>query len=441
MIDITKLPSIQSVKYNPIQFRGKTSSSDYNEYHTNSYFDILNLYNVANEFNHELTQMSMAHCIEALYIEMNKEDQTSIIEELESNYKGLRYGDKRVKYTYLNLFQSLDADINLEFNQINLPTYTSTSKLYLFDREVDVITIPKTLKYELSYDKEYEDTDFLNCIRGYSNKFFIRKIITNECTPCELDIEVTLPDNIISTRDINMISIIPYPYGSVDIMTMEYQYHGSWHRIPSFTSHSCYNGEYIPKAKAIKLCFPKTPMNKIRIKLRQENYIEEHEMNSFYIGLKSLVVNYDLTKEKKCTFNYDISFENIGEKITIHSLTPVYNNSDVLYNPKGLLDYDIFVKNEDGEYILLEKKFPLEFENTEIRIVSNLYYDSKNEVNPSFVKYLMEYNYENDGKLGNGNNIGNGNSGDNNKEDNTPCDCIFLDLVFNGDTITIGGKD
>lgn len=443
-INLTELPTIQSVDHKPVSFRGSTSSTQYNTFNEDTYFDITNLYSVINEMTNSFQEMSMAHSIDSAYTQMRIGDMPFIIEQLQNEIEGYKYGIHRKAIIYPSKITNSTedkADINIQYGQVNIPAYAVSSKLYIYDESLDLITIPSTLISKVTPESDGTttiDNDFKNCIKDSENEYFIRKVYSDATDPVDMQIEVTLPDNIISNRNVNTIYLSPYPFAALDILNVEYQAETDWKPLPGLSSHKQYKDGAIRNAENIKLCFNKVQISKIRITLRQQTYIVEGERNVFYLGLKHLAVNYEAVDKKFCTFIADVNF-NSTKKKTVFNITPKLNNNNILSDTtndkRALFSFELYSVNDVGEKRHIKDTMPFTFTDERLMIVTNMYYDSTNDINPSLYKLEIEYDVDGDGSGGAQQEPGDITTSD------SDCKCILSDMVFYGDNIIIGADE
>ena len=426
------------------KFRGAASSHNYNQLQESLFFDMTNMFNIMSEFENRLQETSELQVVDNLYTQMKLSELMIENQKLRSKIDTALYKDDRK--IYIDVFNAEPIEvattpvINKQFNQINLRNHSATSKLYLYDEGLDLVTIPGSLKYEILpvADENTIDNDLRMAFNGNINEFFVRKVVADDPMPKEMEIILELPDNIISSRNINSIEISPYPYNSLDILDIEYQLNGNWTRIPGFTSHKDYIAEtniteygdiadtgYIKDAENIKLCFDKIAMAKVRIRLRQRTYLTENNKFIFYFGIKTLDINCENVIGNYCEFSSDIYFEEDAPKL-ITSIVPFFNNdrilSDQTNEKKSLMSYEFYEVDEDGAIEYIKNSLPIVAHNKHYRVVTKMYYDRINDINPSLRGLEIKYNLT-----------------DQVEEDN--CTCIIKNITMNVDENIIIGFD
>lgn len=414
VIKLDALPKMQSAIKDTVKFRGATSSTDYNKLQEDMFFDVSNLFNVVSEYENRLNETSTLQSIDNLYTQMKMKEYETENDRLKMELERYMYNYQK-KYT-IDVFNASAVDVtsaptvNKMFNQINLSNHNVTSKLYLYDEAIDLITIPSSLSYSIMPEAngiDIVDNEFTNAFNGNMNEYYVRRIISNDTLPKEMEIVIELPDNIISSRDINAIEISPFPYASVDITSMEYQLNGNWTQIPGFASHQYYQSdmalnEYgdlvdtgaIRSSENVKLCFNKTAMARIKIKLKQSTYTVENNKFVFYMGIKYLNVNCENVVGNYCEFYSDIVLHEDAPKL-ITKIVPYFNNdlilSDQTDEKKTLMSYELYAVDEDGAREYIKNSFPIVAHDKRYMLVTKMYYDRSADINPSLAKLEVFY--------------------------------------------------
>lgn len=439
-IKLEQLPRMQSSIKDEVRFRGAASSHNYNQLQEGMFFDVSNLFNIISDYQNRLQETSVFQSIDNLYTQMKIHELERENDRLNSELGKILF--KQLKRLRIDPFNASPVEVNTtpiinrQFNQINIKNHSTTSKLYLYDEGVDLITIPSSLRYELNPppSETIIDTPFTNAFNGNVNELFVRKIISDDAMPKEMEIIIELPDNIISSRDINSIELSPYPYSSVDVVDIEYQLNGTWERIPGMISHKDYIPRteitefgdvvdigYIKNAENIKLCFNKIAMARIKIKLRQNTYFYENNKYIFYMGLKLFKVDYENPGANYCEFYSDIVFTEDEPKL-ITKVIPHFNNDDILSDAtdekKSLLSYEFYKLDEEGTMEYIKNAFPIVAHDKHYKVLTRMYYDRRNGINPSLQNLDVMYELTD-------------------KVKDEECTCIIKNINLNLENITI----
>ena len=421
-MNISMAPKIPSVIKDEVKYRGPASSHNYNITQEAIAFDLVNLYNLVNEYSEILTETGVAHIIENLYSQgrINQMEYEFMVMRAKAEAQGHDFmlGRDRTKHIYvlperMYVEQGMQYPANIDklYRQANLPRYSQVYKLYLYNEIDGRITIPDTLKIDVGPKPDNMrvfDNGFERCLNDNPHEFWVRKVINNNDTAVEATIELELPDTIIANRDINTIELCTFPYHSVDIMSIEYKVNAGWRSVPGFKSYwgvthenkweppnISYEVFYIQNTENVKLCFNKTPMSRLRLKLRQRTYIEENDNRIFYMGLKHFNVKNEIVNTKYCEFAFDIEFDKLEEEPkVVTAFIPVFNNAAVLSvkspEMRSLIQYEVFGVDKDGalEYV---SGAPLTVEHGKYHIKAKMYYDSESDCNPSLRMLDVQY--------------------------------------------------
>jgi len=429
-MNIDTAPKVPSVIKDEVKYRGPATSHNYNFTQEAIAFDLVNLYNLVNTYSETLTEVGVAHVIENLYSQgrINQLEYEFMIMRAKCEDLGHSFdlNRDRTKHIYVlpeRMYTEEDmnypANIDLIYRQVNLPRFSQIYKLYLYNEVDGRITIPDTLKIDITPKPDnlrVFDNGFEKCLNGNQHEFWIRRIINNKDSAVETIIELELPDTIIASRDINCLEFQTYPYHSLDIMSIEYKVNAGWRHVPGFKSYWGVQSEikweppninyevfYIQYAENVKLCFGKTPMSRLRIKLRQRTYIEEHDNRIFYLGFKHFNLKNEIVNTKYCEFAFDIEFDMLEEEPKIITgFIPTFNNAAVLSDNspemRSLIQYEIFGVDQDGamEYV---SGAPLSVEHGKYHIKTKMHYDQEAGCNPSLrmidVQYQLVSDYNN----------------------------------------------
>lgn len=394
--DAPIIKNIPSSNYTPVGYRTVTSSADQNLQQENMLNDILDLFNKANK-----TEKSLNETLEIIDFD-NKYSQIKI-NSLESKMANLlqKNIDSRLnddmrtiniypQDTFTN-YSTIGANIDLQYSDITLQSSLSIYKTSIYDEITGTTFIPPSLEVivnditdiptanegeEEGIIKSIVDNDVKNPFNRDPTSYWIRKVITNnqvENITCE--IIITLPEDIITTRDINQIAISPYPSNSVDIMALQYkQDNGLWVTIPDFLEHAgsktdAYRNEfenhdsynYLPCSPNVKFNFKEITGNQLKIILRQRNYISlNDEEKLFCLGAKEIEITNNRYNRAYDVFSFDVDFakympsdpaypddttKKLNKIVTVHGLEIVYNNPNTVTNNTLQVEYNYYDMN------------------------------------------------------------------------------------------------
>lgn len=354
---VKNLPSIQEREF---KYRGKMSSHELNKMQQEVFSDILDLFNKSNQLQKIIYEMNLANSIESACYTNRLKEALLHMQEVNEKYENLVASEDAYRTVTRFAYQAKTVDdgygavIDRNTNDIVACIMNSTSKTRLYDETYDETLTPPSLTAFIGPDdfKEkdgilsVEDSDINNAFDGRASTTWFRKVITTtdvDCVECEL--VVGLPEDIITTRLMNQISIIPFPMGYVDVMDVRYKSNGAWTQIQGFTKHhDCTEQEKVDifgnvsyyeainNASGLKFSFPNTQTNQIKVKLRQRNYEYDAENNRrvFYLGIRDIDVVYNVYTRDHSVFDMVFDFPETEKNIKVYDSEVFYNNG----NPK-----------------------------------------------------------------------------------------------------------
>lgn len=367
---VKNLPSIQQREF---LYRSKMSSHELNKMQDEAFKDILDLFNKANQLQKTVYEMNMATSIESACYAKRLKEAVMDMDKLNELYQNLTVGDDdyRTVTRYAHDATShddwFDANIDRNTDDVVAHIMNSTSKTRLYDETYDETLTPPSLTYYIGPDDfnstegilSVEDTDIANAFDGHPDTSWMRKVVTTtDVGSIENEIVIGLPEDIITTRLMNQITIIPFPMGYVDILDVQYKSNGAWQRITGFTDHhGCTEQEKtdifgnvskyqaINNACGLKFCFPSVQTNQIKIKLRQRNfdYDAENERRIFYLGIRDVDVVYNVYTRDHSVFDMTYDFIETDRNIKVY-------DSEVLYNNGGNADDERFGVTKEYYY-------------------------------------------------------------------------------------------
>ncbi len=209
--------------------------------------------------------------------------------------------------TYPNgLNDDLSAMVSAKFGQATLPANGIESRFYQISaRNGSIIPSPDLqVTVTSTFDKgdgeglvDYERGGVVYegkpewAFNGNSNQRWIRRVefpLDSKIDTVEVELTVTVPDGTSSAG--NLIEVYPFPEGSVDLTTLA----TSANLTDSFVTVSSFTA--LNNINATRYHFPAIDIDRIKIRLRQRNWVEEQGKKVFYYGLEELglkLVDYD----------------------------------------------------------------------------------------------------------------------------------------------------
>lgn len=415
-INTPTINNIPSTKKNTIGYRTVTNSSEQNKQQEDILNDILDLFNKANKIDKSLSEAKEVVDFENKYLQFKLADLEAKMINIAQKYKDsldptqIRIINIYPQNTYIES-DVTGAYLDLQYSDITLQPIASMSKVNLYDAVMDTTFIPPSLRISVNNESllnkkgilSVTDNELSNPFNGDLSSYWIRKVVTDE-TINEVTTEmiITLPEDIITTRDINQISISPYPTNAVDIMGIDYRNAscGSWIRIPDFESHvgsaiSTYNDifnnatvyNYIPDAPNVKFNFNEISSNQIRIILRQRHYISgEGNTRIFCMGAKEIqVLNNRYTRDFN-TFSFRVDFPEKDKNIIMCDVEPVYNNYTSIPSDSIQIEY-YYLDDYDVAHKIV-KSIPFTVPSKKMIIKCKMY---KSTVCPNLNRLKIKY--------------------------------------------------
>jgi hypothetical protein len=254
------IKNIPSIRKHEFKYRSKINSHDLNEVQEQSLSDILDLFNKANALQKTIYELQNSHEVETFYYEQRLNVAITKLNELEENYHNLLNPetDFRTKTVYAYNAYTFDdvygAIINKNSNTITPYTLNSISKVRMYDETYGEYLVPDSLQAFVGPDDftvggniySIEDSEIKNAFDGSKDTTWLRKITTStDVNSIENEIVIALPEDIITSRLVNEITINPFPSGMIDIMGVYYKSNGSWTLIPGFENYYNYTSETI----------------------------------------------------------------------------------------------------------------------------------------------------------------------------------------------------
>lgn len=353
---VKNIPSIQNHEF---KHRSVSSSESLNELEKQSFNDILDLFNKANVLQKEIYEMNTASNIEATCYSKRLEETQAKLNQLEEQYNNIIADKDEYKYITRYAFDAFieenspyAANIDTNTSDIIAHVASSVSKTRLYDDTYDETVIPPSLKVYIGPDSfntdnehilSIEDSNINNAFDGNLSTTWFRKVITDTSVEyIENEVVVGLPEDIITSRQVNQIILYPYPSGYVDVVDVQYKSNGAWNTVSGFYEHAgAEEEEYkdifnntltrhsIKNSSNLRFNFSSLQTNQIRVKLRQRNYIADIENNRrvWYLGIRDLDVNYNRYTRDHSEFSMIFDFPEVENNIKIYDVEVQCNNT------------------------------------------------------------------------------------------------------------------
>ena len=354
---VKNIPSIQERTF---RYRAPMDSHELNSLQQEAFSDILDLFNKANQLQKTIYEMNMAYEIESAAYAARIEETTQRLNLLLEQYQNITSTDNAFRTITRYAHQALtDSDgyaaiVDKSTNDITAHVVNSTSKIRLYDEVYDETLIPPGLQVLVGPDTlkvdgniySIEDSDIKNAFDGKDSTAWFRKIVTGiDVDHIDIEVVIGLPEDIITTRLMNQITIKPFPVGHIDILDIKFKSNGAWETIPGFTQHdgciikedtdifgNLYNYHAIENCSNVKFNFQNLQSNQVKIILRQRNFQHDEENNRriWYLGLKDVNVLYNIYTRDYSEFEMIYEFPETDRNIKVYDSPVFFNNSDIV---------------------------------------------------------------------------------------------------------------
>lgn len=352
------------------QFRGPTSSSEFNEFISNAHYDLTQLYDLAvthdvkipNNLDMVLTQnYFLRKKIDELSdlianIEASLEDPSNYTSSFSNPNSSSQVGSEPLIYT--------DEEYGVAYQQME----DSVSKVYILDKD-DNTVVPESLEVTLyeSTSPISDLTDIDNGLKvdiantedifdGDKNNPWIRKFSTESPIDSIYAVfHIKLPSNIVNHYRVNNITLNPYPEFSKNLLDIQYKGSSSWHRLPTYPEYEDGGNihpleiEDIPRTRLI---FSHQDITELLIYIKQDQYIEDGSSRIFPYGFYNIGISYTRFEETDGKMLIEFTHPQVETKgfEVIQDIIPILSNTGLdredLVSTKLYLDEGV---NEEGE--------------------------------------------------------------------------------------------
>ncbi|WP_422661713.1 hypothetical protein ACK8P5_26690 (plasmid) [Paenibacillus sp. EC2-1] len=385
---MSKAPTYQS---HQIRFRDATDSHKQNEQTNDVFYDLIELFNLGNSLQAESNKIREFFEVGSHFSQQHVNQMEIELDRLRDRVKELQSSGREYTRTIQPSEMQADNDvpeheralIDKVHNLVTLrPSAKSNSKLYLYDEVNNEYIVPSTLSYDISPAADgvtIVENDFSDALTPDEFKFWHRKYnynVNQQEATCQIVLK--LPDNIISSRDINMIYVHPFPLNTMDIMNVEYQLNGGWRQLPGFKP--------IERAGDVKFCFSPTGMSEIRLTLRQTMFIQKGGRNVFHMGLRDIGVFYDDFQSTIGRFDADVDLNERFLKKEILSIKPIFQNDGSLSLHQSdirQVSFKVYEVDDTGKTIYKADRFPIQVDHNKIRLKCIIQYDRNTKATPA----------------------------------------------------------
>ena len=203
---VRNIPSIQEREF---KYRAPMSSEKLNKMQQESFNDILDLFNKANQLQKTIYEMNLANNIESVCYSKRLETAITNLNKLSEMYNNLTSTehDFRTVTKYAFEAETMDngyaAVVDQNTNDIVAHIVSSKSKTRLYDETYDETLVPPSLQAYIGPDNfqiggniySIEDSDINNAFDGNDSTVWFRKVITSpDVESIENEIVIGLPE-------------------------------------------------------------------------------------------------------------------------------------------------------------------------------------------------------------------------------------------------------
>lgn len=376
--------NIPSSNRNNFGHRAINSSHEHNENQERMLNDILDIYNKCNMIEKVVNQN-----MEYIKYENNKIE--SINYELLKKFKDLsnKYNDiKNKNINRENLITTYDcstndsvygAVIDKKCCDITVRPSLKVSKVSIIDSVSDSVFLPNTLNVDVRGDSlgviSETDNDIYAPFYNDNNLYWTRKVITdNTVESIFTEYIITLPEEIMTTPEINEILISPF---ICKVVSVHYRYGDSsiWEAVPgqeyneAIDNNTDHFESYVNSIRPFKLNFKNIKANQIKITIKSEQYVEsETNLRNFMFGLKQVAIfqNY-YNNHQPSNFEFETTINEVNNVLVTGIETNFNNGSKHSEYSKDIL-YDIYYKSISGDYHKILDDFPFNPPTNDLKI-------------------------------------------------------------------------
>jgi hypothetical protein len=322
-----KIINITSVR-RPAKFRGQILSSDYNDTQEEIISDIADLANVVNSLSSKLSKTILILNNENSFLRRkvdSLQNQQEYSERISTTLGSVvsRYVDlsSTEGISFPNdLDDTRSAMLSSEYGEVTLPVNSVENKFYVISLTTNKVISPGlNIVVNGSFDKQdgngivnYERGGQVtlgtpeNAFNGVNELYWIRKVefpLDSRVDQVECELTVIVPEG--SSSNANLIELIPFPNGSVDIteLAVASDLGNNFTRVSGFTP--------VNNLTAKRYHFTPTIVDQIKIRFRQRNWVEENGKKVFYYGLQECslkLIDYDKQYVPGASFGTNNSF-------------------------------------------------------------------------------------------------------------------------------------
>ncbi len=413
--------STPTINYFPQKFRGVTSSLDYNTFCKNAMEDISSLYKMVSTQESMINEYYKILSLQQIYMQnqyqvlLSKYDNMSNMLESYSNEPPQAtnvyisyYDSKNVSFggfqSYPALPVSERCSLNQQYGLLMPHIYESQSRIYIYDNITRQSFLPLTVdNYKITETGEgivrlkNPDHSSVNmkplryAYDGLTDTYWYieAKYASTAVDSMEVQLDLPLPIDVISSLDCNYILIEPFPSFATEIVGI---YYTSDHKsciigdasnytnasgITSFTSKNTTKWTQVPvnttplyqiRNHDTKVVFPTMPITGIRVHLKTSVFTLESGLRTFIVGVRNIDCGFARFSPGKA-----LTKLSVGDK----SIKNVINPQDT--NNTSNIDYKLYYDYGTGDIVKSKFNYSLPsgvktvYVETDIKEAASLY--------------------------------------------------------------------
>jgi hypothetical protein len=388
------MANIPAIRKKSVPYRTRSHSEDQNDFSEDIFFDIMQAFSGLNAQRQEITELTDVFTLENKFLQLRlltMQNQLAALEQLQAEDGSFR------SESFVADFQPTaeapgvsQVGIDELYQMATLPLAGGkVSKLYLLDHLTGIPFVPASTLVEVSpadNGASVRDKNLRSAVDGLDTTTWLRRVSTpveSGIYEATAEILITLPDDIISNRSCNVITLQPFPAQSVDIVNVEYGLDGYFLQVPGFVAEQ--------GAGPTKLCFPARPMSQVRVTLRQRHWVEEFGQKVFHLGARDIGVCTETYSAGRAEFLVPVTLSGAGP-YRIESVTPIVTNSAALAADSGsLFSYSLYSVDGEGALVYTQDQLPLTVDDPEIVLRATLHVDAQTGSTPALSAVRVRY--------------------------------------------------
>lgn len=380
---INNIPSATRKEFG---YKSINRSDEHNTNQNEILDDILDLFNKTNAIERTITETMDFIKYENGNLESLNNMLLDKFESLRVQYEELKNNtqERRIGTTPAdcNIYDTtFGAIIDKRTSSITARPSLKVSKFAVFDDVADSMFLPDTLNVNILNKTDQgiisqNDNDIYAPFYKDNNLYWTRKVVTDASIEyIETEYIITLPEDIMTTPEMNEIYINPFMCKVREVYT-RYGDSTLWESVTGQDFNLAIDNSdtetltsNIRSYRPIRLNFANKKVNQIKILVRTDSYVEgETNLRTFMYGLKEIggYINY-YSNYDTSSFQYDVTIpESVNYMVT--GITTYFNNGSEFGNYSKDWSYEIYYKDADNNYHKITDNFPFTPVTSDLRV-------------------------------------------------------------------------